>query len=388
MKVNNGIRSMLVFSLMVIIGNSLLFSQSAYTNNQLEVLCKTLGTDKTIVGLGESTHGTKEFTLIRAEMVKVLITKYDYRIFILEAEYAPCENINAYLHSGIGNADSLLRTVRLWPWINEDFLSLLVWIKDYNLEHPEKKVRFYGMDSQYSKLFAKKDTILKYYPLEGKKLFDIIESEVSAKKKVSTLRDLSDQVKTTTKELELQYYIFCQINKLASSAGNLDLRDENMARFVQLIQQQHDDSLKAIIWAHNGHVNKYGNPISERKPLGQHLAAWYGDEYAAIGLDFKEGVFLAVDSEQLPKRNFDNFTLYPLKNTLANEIDFEDEPFVVMKSDTLKKTFYFNAIGAIYEKKPDKWQAFYAKVKPNKHYDYYIISKISSPITLLSKLYE
>ena len=71
----------------------LCYPYSVAQTNQLQVstipistLYKVLDADHKIVGLGESTHGTKEFTTIRAEIVKTLVTEYNYNVFILEAE--------------------------------------------------------------------------------------------------------------------------------------------------------------------------------------------------------------------------------------------------------------------------------------------------------------
>ena len=93
----------------------------------------------------------------------------------MEAEYAPATKINEYILTGKGDIERLLTNLRLWPWIHEDFLALLRWLRSYNELHPTSQVQFYGMDSQYSGLYAKKDSILLYYPEIGKTMFEIIE---------------------------------------------------------------------------------------------------------------------------------------------------------------------------------------------------------------------
>ena len=73
-----------------------------FSTVDLQALCKILGTEKRIVGLGESTHGTREFTSIRAEMVKTLVTQYNYRALVLEADFAPCDKIHRHIAGGKG----------------------------------------------------------------------------------------------------------------------------------------------------------------------------------------------------------------------------------------------------------------------------------------------
>lgn len=359
-------------------------SSNSLPSTDLQTLCKNLGNEKKVVGLGESTHGTKEFTLLRSEIVKTLVTSSNFKVFILEADYVPCEKINEYLHTGTGNVEQLLLELRLWPWIHEDFLNLLVWLKEYNLSNPTQTVRFYGMDSQLSKLHAQKDSILLKYPEQGGQLFAIVEGNDNPKKKLNDLRQLSDQFEksSNTVDLLLHYYILCQINKLSqSSIKDPNIRDKNMAQFVQLIHKR--DSSNVLIWAHNGHISKQGPSIQERTALGHHLAVSYGEAYAAIGLDFQEGEFLAVDYDNIAERKIKTFSLKPTQKTLAAEIDFADKPFLVVPTHSLDGLHYLNAIGAIYVAQPGKTNSFYSKIEKEKKYDYLILSKKSSPIKLL-----
>lgn len=360
------------------------YSSNNLPSTDLQTLCKTISNEKKLVGLGESTHGTKEFTLLRSEIVKTLVTSYNYKVFILEADYAPCKKINEYLQTGTGNVEQLMLELRLWPWIHEDFLNLLVWLKDYNLNNPTQRVRFYGMDSQLSKLHAQKDSILLKYPDQGDQLFSIVEGNDNPKKKLNDLRRLSDQFEeaSNTVDLLLHYYILCQINKLSqSSIKDPNIRDKNMAQFVQLIHKH--DSSNVLIWAHNGHISKQGPSIRERTALGHHLAAIYGEAYAAIGLDFQEGEFLAVDYDNITERKIKTFSLKPTQKTLASEIDFAGKPFLVVPTHSLDGLHYINAIGAIYVAQPEKTNSFYSKIEKEKEYDYLILSKKSNPIKLL-----
>lgn len=366
-------------------------SGNEFTYTDLQTLCKTLGTEKTIVGLGESTHGTKEFTSIRAEVVKNLVTQYHYRAFILEADYAPCEKINQYLSTGNGDISSLLVDLRLWPWIHEDFLKLLIWLKDYNLQNPLQKVQFYGMDSQYSRIFATKDAILLQYPDWGRQLFEIVEGKEEPKVKITKLRSFDAQMVEGSDTIDLQrhYYVLCQINKLAQTISqNKNIRDENMARLVQLIQQQNGDGAKAMIWAHNSHISKQGTRVNEPTALGHHLAALYGKAYSAVGLEFLEGEFLAVDYENAKERALLTFSLHPTQTTLAAAIDFGGKDIRVVSCYDLRKKYYLNSIGAVYVAQPGKINSFYSKIEKNKEYDYLVVSPKSSAINVLPQYFN
>lgn len=361
-------------------------SDLPFSSIDLHAMCKLLGTEKRIVGLGESTHGTKEFTTIRSEIVKELVTVYNFRALVLEAEYAPATKINEYILTGKGDIERLLTNLRLWPWIHEDFLALLWWLRSYNELHPTSQVQFYGMDSQYSGLYAKKDSILLHYPEFGNTMFEVIEGTGKPKEKIESLRLLSKQLSESanTMDLQLQYFIFCHINKLSKLVKqNYNVRDENMALFVQLLQKKNKDTLKMVLWGHNDHISKRGVSLNERTALGHYLSLEYADEYSSVGLDFKEGVFMAVDSERMKERKIESFKLSPTKETLASTIDLQDKDFVIVNCKSLRKSFYINAIGAVYELKPDKRNSFYSKISNNEQYDYLIISQTSTCINLL-----
>ncbi|MBP6588865.1 MAG: erythromycin esterase family protein [Chitinophagaceae bacterium] len=358
-----------------------------FSTIDLPALCKILGTEKRIIGLGESTHGTREFTSIRTEVVKTLVTQYNYRAIVLEADFVPCEKINSFIAGGKGDIEKLLIDQRLWPWIQEDFLNLLIWLKEYNQQHQTGPVRFYGMDSQYTGLFAKKDSVLLHDFETGTKLFSIIDGSGNPREKIKALRKLDDQLSDVPDsiDLEMHYYLLCYLHKLSlAEKGNTDTRDENMARFVQLIQKKYGDSLRMILWGKNSHISKQGPALNERTAAGYHLSKLYGNAYAAIGQDFKEGTFLAVDYENKTERKIKPFLLKPTRQTLAASIDFTNTPFLVVNCSSLKESYSINAIGAIYVREPGKKNAFYSKIKKDKEYDYLIISAVSTPIRLLS----
>lgn len=78
--------------------------------------------------------------------------------------------------------------------------------------------------------------------------------------------------------------------------------------------------------------------------MGQYLGDAYGDKYAAVGLDFKEGAFLAVDYDAVADRKLVDMTLNPIVKTIAADIKFGDKSIAIIQCDTLKHNGYINAI--------------------------------------------
>ncbi len=347
-------------------------------------LCKTIGASKSIVSLGESTHGTKEFTKLRADMVKELVTNYGFRILVLEGDYIPCFRINEYILSGNGNPEALLKDVLLWPWINQGFLDLINWMKDYNIDHPKDPVYFYGMDSQFSKLYATKDSVQTNYPDKSKAIVAIVEGKIKPKNKIKELRKLSEQILNESKEIDLRlhYYIMCQINRIANSEyRNLNARDKSMSFLTELIERKFNK--KMMLWAHNGHLKKALGSIYNNTSAGYHLGKKYGDDYVVVGFDFKEGDFNAVSFDEEDKNTQKVFTLKPIEKTLSLDLDFESKELLVVDCSTIKQKYYLNSIGAIYVKNPEKGDAFCSRNKRNEEFDFLVITKRSTPTKLL-----
>ncbi|NBC24681.1 MAG: hypothetical protein GVX78_03605 [Bacteroidetes bacterium] len=353
---------------------------------EIHPFCKEIGPAHTIIGLGESTHGTKEFSVIRSEIVKDLVLHHNFRIFILEAEYIPCSKINAYLKKGKGHPKKLLQDVLLWPWIHEDFLELIRWMRGYNRQNPLDQVSFFGMDSQLSKLYVTKDSILKHYPEKGKSLIKMVESDKKPKKKIKSLRKFSEKMITESGEIDLRlhYYISCRINRLAHSEyRDLNARDKNMAYFVELLDKKFGE--KSIIWSHNGHISKKKPFLFGKTPAGYHLSRKFKNRYASVAFDFKSGRFNAVSYDSIDRNELKVFRLKPLENTLSMGIDHSNKEMVIVDCSTLKRKTYINAIGAIYVANPQEDFAFTTKIKKDKQFNYIISLPRSSPTELLDK---
>ena len=77
---------------------------------------KKLFESKTIIGMGEATHGTKEFFETKVKTFQFLVTHCNYRVFGIEASYGECNYINDYVETGIGNIDSVMSNFSFWTW--------------------------------------------------------------------------------------------------------------------------------------------------------------------------------------------------------------------------------------------------------------------------------
>lgn len=105
----------------------------------------------TVVGLGEATHGTREFFRMKDRIVRYLVTEAGLRLFALESNFAETLAINDYVTTGTGDPLDALAGSYFWTWDTEEVLALIEWLRDFNEGRPaDDQVKFYGIDMQYS----------------------------------------------------------------------------------------------------------------------------------------------------------------------------------------------------------------------------------------------
>jgi erythromycin esterase len=78
-----------------------IFTEKKDLSEQLQPL-KALFSSKSIIGMGEATHGTREFFEIKGGMFQWLVNECNYRVFGIEATYGGCCYINDFVQSGEG----------------------------------------------------------------------------------------------------------------------------------------------------------------------------------------------------------------------------------------------------------------------------------------------
>ena len=108
--------------------------------------------DARIVGLGEATHGSREFFRMKHRVVEYLVRERGFRTFAIEATWAEATRVNRYLHTGEGDPAVLLANLHFWTWNTREVLEMIQWMRAYNQSVPAAdRVSFYGFDVQHSR---------------------------------------------------------------------------------------------------------------------------------------------------------------------------------------------------------------------------------------------
>ena len=67
-----------------------------------------------VVALGEATHGTREFFLMKHRVLEFLVKEMDFNVFAIEATWPESNRVNEYVHTGEGDPEVLLSGLYFW----------------------------------------------------------------------------------------------------------------------------------------------------------------------------------------------------------------------------------------------------------------------------------
>lgn len=277
---------------------------------------KQILADVRIVGLGEATHGTREFFQVKHRLLEFLVTELGFTAFAIEASYAACQPINDYIVHGKGDRAAVLTGQHYVVWDTEEFSAMLDWLRAHNQDVPEaRKVRFYGLDLTYNGNGHR--AVLEYLGQVAPERVNAtaVLFQVLAQEEVKWPTRIDEESEATVAQIlpELRgliVYLSENRDELASrsSAEALDRtlqfarvmlqwwsggkagRSRHMAENLLHVLDREHTGTKVVVWAHNAHVG-VATPWDGEPSLGYVLRERYGDAYFACALEFNEGSY-------------------------------------------------------------------------------------------------
>lgn len=311
------------------------------------------------VGLGEGTHGTREFFQVKHRLLEFLVREMGYRVFALEGSYSALQTINDHVMGRMDDGTKALDGQGFAVWNTEEVRAMLDWARAYNAGGtPDKRVTFIGFDMQGNK--HGKERLLAYlkrtaptqvarpdvarpnvarldsvFAINGENLL----SQSMTQRNTATGKAAQDSLKAL-KTPYSDLYAFLESNRAALIASSSEaewaqmheyarmlvqfidmalpndlgqgpaIRDRYMAEnFTRLVNQQ-PIGTRVVVWAHNSHIatDSSGSFV----PIGSYLRQTYGPAYYALGLVFNQGSFQASGTFDVSaKRVMRQFTVKP-----------------------------------------------------------------------------
>lgn len=271
-------------------------------------------TGATVLGLGEATHGTREFQLARLQLLRKTAS-LGFTTITLETDAGSASEVDAWLQGGPGTVEEATAKLGFRLYRTREMAELLAWTRAYNADNPAPgaRVRLYGVDAVWprpnveqalgwlesrdapatSSLRAK----LAPYALDER----LTAAQATAVAPLAReLRDAVERVAAKTPDGD-DAALRAQLSARALTQlaqGPDQARDSQMAEQLSWLVDRRASAggQHTLLFAHNGHVDKAGQATSAPGPtLGRLAARRWGGAYRAIGTDFHHGSFRASD---------------------------------------------------------------------------------------------
>jgi erythromycin esterase len=264
--------------------------------SDLAFLKKTLA-ERSIVSLGEATHGTKEFFVYKDRLIRFMVTELGFKAIAFESDFSTVQRLDDYINHKV---DKLSGGYGGFPIIKET-RAMLAWLRQYNqtCATPDR-VHLYGMEARgFNNISASILAAFNNLPAESKALLSRIKDASYSALTKKDIKEFQSIIPDLYQEAELhktplnRHYITLLDQEVGHFLGNdFGKRDKYMAANVSWILKQKDTE-KMIIWAHNGHLSK--SSLFGKPSMGTHLYEKYKSKYFTIATDFSEGfVHIAV----------------------------------------------------------------------------------------------
>ncbi len=290
--------------------------------------------DARVVLLGEATHGTSEFYLMRARITRELVEHRGFTIVAAEADWPDAARIDHYVRDLEHPAPDWVAFTRFptWMWRNHEFRELVEWMREWNRGlDPERRVGFYGLDL-YS-LHTSIAAVLAYLDEVDPEAAEVArlrygcltpwESDPATyghaalsgsyrsceKDVVEMLQDLLDQRLRYLGADGERYLDAVQNARLVANAERYyrvmyfggpeswNLRDRHMFSSLRRVLEARGTSSRAVVWAHNSHLgDARATEMSARGELnlGQLCRERFGGRCYSVGFGTDHGTVAAA----------------------------------------------------------------------------------------------
>jgi erythromycin esterase-like protein len=306
--------------------------------------------DARIVLLGESSHGTQDFYVARANLSRRLIAEKGFSAIAIEGDWPDALAVNRYIQgaAGVGAHAALAGFQRFptWMWRNTVIAELIEWLRGHNqrVTRTERKVGFYGLDL-YS-LRASMEAVVAYlnerdphaaraarasyacfdqfgaaaddYAWAAHRLGTGTCEDAVTEQLVALHRRQAELLRRDGAAAADEFFHAEQNARVARNAERYyrtmlqgrvtswNIRDEHMAETLDHLLQhleRHGREPKVIVWAHNSHLGdaratEMGD--AGELNLGQLAREQYGADTRSIGFTTHTGTVIAASDWGAP----------------------------------------------------------------------------------------
>lgn len=283
-----------------------------------------------LIGLGEGSHGTREFVTLRHRIVRHLVAIRGFRTVALETGFVPTLAVDRAVRRDGQRPTTTVANLKLWVWRTQELAALMEWLANFNEGRPlEDRVRVIGVNlGDPGRPAGHLARMLPEVGLEGEKvgaeLSAFAEAGHAAAGRVEELREGIALAETArerlredgategsavgplTERLCRQLEQSCDWNQLRLLSEQrfdpeaFQRRDRHMAETAAWALET-DPGDGAVLWAHNAHVKRGHFDMPQDwatgETMGDALDRRLGASYRPLGTAFGRGRFRATPSD-------------------------------------------------------------------------------------------
>jgi erythromycin esterase len=272
-----------------------------------------------VLGLGEAVHTSDGFYTAKVRIIKYLIENHNYRAISWESPWGKALSATKFVENNDGTVEDALNGL-FRVWRSKSVAGLLLWLRDWNISHPNDPVRFFGNDTQQPDWDLEcilssvcinqtdknhlKDLFMRMF---GGGIFLERFGATAEYKKLMTSgfdenQDLTSEIvelletfplNKDTLEYVARISLVAYVRDVSKSAAGKSFNDGVLQNEAFAVRDKcmSDITLyfarndKTILWAHNEHIQRSREVNSQGLFFqGQFLHKVLGDNYKAIAL--------------------------------------------------------------------------------------------------------
>lgn len=289
------------------------------SDKKLENLIDYLGSAR-IVGLGEGTHGTKEFFDLKHKIFRSLVLTKNFKAIVFEIPWGNAYVVNEFVVNNIGSADEAVDQTWYWTYDTEEVRALVRWMNLYNQDKSEEdKIHFVGCDPQGSNFNIEaalvREYILSVFPdsmffissayqnlpntLSDYSNADPFIQDFNIKGAQKVIDLLNEQKEmfilntdiTEYEVIKMAAHVIKERERIYRTRNFGGARDSLMAHYALWWSEIYAEAGPIATWAHNLHVMDGGSFNSAL--MGTVLKDELDDDYINVGFSFGKGSFNA-----------------------------------------------------------------------------------------------
>ncbi len=372
--------------------------------------------DRSLVLLGEASHGTHDFYRERALITQRLIKEKEFKAVAVEGDWPDAYRVNRYVKGGAADANPVaalggFTRFPSWMWRNMDVLAFVEWLRSFNDEMVQRgeRVGFYGLDlySLHASMRAVLNYLDKVDPESAQRArhryacFDHYGEDAQAYGYASSFgmtKSCEDEVVQQLVEmrrraadrasrdgrLDPDDHLSAEQNArlvqnaeryyrsmFMGRAESWNVRDRHMAETLEWLRQNRP-RMKIVVWAHNSHLgDARATEMSAQGEinLGQLLRERYGSDTFLLGFTTHSGEVTAASEWDAPaERKRVPLALEGSYESLFHKTRIPSFLLLLQKGSvarTLSSPLLERAIGVIYRPETERLSHYFSCRLPN-----------------------